>query len=79
MGTRARSLSVVRSGHLRRHHGGTITESVALHRSSIVEIADPTWVEHIEPDHAGPGLGYALFISLCFTGICIAGLCWVFA
>lgn len=26
---------------------------------------------HIEPDHAGPGIGYALFLCACFTALVV--------
>lgn len=48
-------------------------------RSQYIEFEHPVpppRLEHVEPDHAGPGLGYALFIAACFTALC-AGIAMV--
>lgn len=54
MGDRAH-LHVIRGSSARRRHG------------SFIEIEHPIRFEHIEPDSAGPGIGYALFLAACFT------------
>jgi hypothetical protein len=36
-------------------------------RARYIEVEHPVRFEHVEPDHAGPGIGYALFIAACFT------------
>lgn len=60
MRTRAH-LSVIRGGTARRRHGGFI---------EVEHPVQPIRFEHIEPDHAGPGIVYALFLATLFTAAC---------
>lgn len=48
-------------------------------RSQYIEVEHPVRsmrLEHIEPDNAGPGIWYAVYLAACFTAL-VAGIALV--